>query len=387
MKKILYISDYTLDCFNSVRDILYNLVTSKEMAAFEHVVVKSTGAMHSSIRVDYYEGIKNYSSIMSNAAECANQKECSLIRKIDHVIYKILHYIFKALRMTHILTHYDNIAYIKEIIKKERPHAVVFLTYTPMKNYARYCKKRKIPYISILYDTYIGRPNINIKCAHRLEKEVIENAKGYFVPSFFYELYQKMYKSDAIQSYNLPLLIPKENVLKAYQNRPHKTEFVYFGQIQSFRNGETIKKLFRTLGIQLDVYTTERYKSDETFVIHKAVTKDELYEIVAGSRFLVALDNSAPFQDYLPSKAYLYASFTKPVIAFGDNDKSALISFFEDYPWFYYQNINEPTDGLIDFLSNDFPTMHDEETYSRYLHFLPDNALRPLIACIKKNLH
>lgn len=35
MKKILYVSDYTLDRYNSVRDILYNLVTLEDMECYD----------------------------------------------------------------------------------------------------------------------------------------------------------------------------------------------------------------------------------------------------------------------------------------------------------------------------------------------------------------
>lgn len=117
--------------------------------------------------------------------------------------------------------------------------------------------------------------------------------------------------------------------------------------------------------------------------MHPAVTKNNLFETVAGSKYLVALDNSFPYNKYLPSKAYLYASFTKPIIAFGDNSSSALKTFFKDYPWFYYHNINDSLDGLLLFLQTSKSAGFEKQYYQNYSQYLPQNALIPLINLIE----
>ena len=97
--------------------------------------------------------------------------------------------------------------------------------------------------------------------------------------------------------------------------------------------------------------------------------------MVAHSRFLIAFDNSAPFHIYLPSKSYLYASFTKPVIAFGDNETSSLKDFFSDYPYFYYQDIHASAEGLKAFIEANGEQSFHEELYDQYLRYLPQHAL------------
>ncbi len=386
MKKILYISDFTLDQYNSVRDILYNLITQKDMVKYEQVVVKSTGKMHNPIKKDVCYGFKTYSNMRMRTVDYLKKKNISFVSKISYICHKFLCKIANLLKITKRYRKYDNIKYINRVIKEEKPQLVVFLIYSPQKEYVELCKKYRIPYIFILYDTYIGRPKINKETAYKTERFVIENSEGYYVPDFFYNLYSNTYNCDKVKCMNLPLLTPEKDVIEAYKNCTEKIEFAYFGLMQSFRNVEEIKKLLQSLGIKLDIFSTEKYESDETFQVHPAITQKELYSVVAGSKFLVVLDNSFPFQEYLPSKSYLYASFTKPIIAFGDNETSALQDFFDGYKWFYYQNIKMSTDGLVEFLNREFPNVFDVENYSKYLQYLPEKALTSLIDNIKRIL-
>ena len=351
MKKILYVSDFALDRYNSVRDILYNLITLNDTQLYKHVIIKSNGKMHNPIKEYYYENIKTYSAGNSKCSGYLNRNDITFCEKILFLFYKSIYLLLDVIGLENKFKNIDNFAYIKHLINKENPDLVVFLTYNPSYKCAKFCKMHNIPYISILYDTYIGRPNINIERAFKIEKYVIENSQGYYVPDFFFELYSKNYRTNGnnVKCFKLPLLIPQKDVMFAYEHNLQKYDFTYFGQMQAFRNGDTVKNIFKLLNKKVDVFSTENYDSDETFIIHPAVTKENLYNVVAGSKFLVAIDNSFPYQDYLPSKVYLYVSFTKPVVAFGDNEKSALKEFFKDYPCFYYQNINESTEGLKNF--------------------------------------
>ncbi len=386
MKKILYISDFTLDQYNSVRDILYNLLVYNN-GRYEQVIVKSTGKMHNPIKKYYYENFKTYSTGSKKTLTYLKGKDMTFCEKIRFVYYKIVYAIISALNLSGKFKNTENMAYIKTIIKKEKPQLVVFLTYSPSRQYAKYLLKHKIPYISILYDTYIGRPKLNQDDAYKLEKFVAENSQGYYIPDFFYSLYEETYRCDKIQSMPLPLLIPQKDVLAAYENKTNDFSFTYFGHIQSFRNRDAVKNILKQLDIKVDVFSTEKYESDETFKINAAVTKEELYGIVANSKFLIAIDNSFPYQDYLPSKVYLYVSFTKPIIVFGDNEKSALKEFFKDYPYIYYQNINEPVDGLANFLKQDFPEGFSLDCYQKYSQYLPESAMKSLVKNIDSVLN
>lgn len=383
-KKIIYISDFTLNQFNSVRDILYNIISNKDMSYYEQIIVKSTGRIHNPIKIDNYEGFKTYSTSSQKLLKFLKRKDVSAHDKAQHIFHKILYTIACRLnleRKYRIIESYD---YLNTVLKKEKPDLVVFLIYSPNKKYAKLCMKYKIPYISILYDTYLGRPKVNPDDAYPLEKFVIENSEGYYVPSFFYDIYSKTYNHPKLHSMDLPLLIEENDVVEAYNKSELKYNFTYFGHMQAFRNCDTVKNILRSLNISMDVFSTEKYASDDTFTIHPAVTKTELYNIVAGSNYLIALDNSFPFQNYLPSKVYLYVSFTKPIIVFGDNEDSALKRFLDDYPWFYYQNINQSTEGLIAFLKNYKSHGFDKTQYLNYAKYLPTIALEPLINNIKQ---
>ncbi len=386
MKKILYISDYTLDQYNSVRDILYNLLVCN-IDSYEQTIATTSGIMHEPIKESYYETFRTYSTANQKILSCLKSKDMKFFEKTKFLYYRFLYTVFSLLGLPDKPRNIEHMAYIKTIIKKEKPQLVILLTYNPSRKYTKYLLKHKIPYISVLYDTYIGRPKLNKDKAYKLEKFVAEKSQGYYVPDFFYGLYKKTYHCDKIRRISLPLLIPQKDVLAAYKNKTNDFSFTYFGHIQSFRNMDTVKSLLKQLDIKVDVFSTENYESDDTFKFNNAVTKDELYRVVANSKFLIALDNSFPYQDYLPSKLYLYVSFTKPIIAFGDNELSALKEFLKDYPYFYYQNINEPIDGLVNFLNQDFPETFNLTCYQKYLQYLPESALKPLIENVNNLLN
>ncbi|MBR2869750.1 MAG: hypothetical protein IKB88_11900 [Clostridia bacterium] len=386
MKKIVYISDYALDEYNSVRDILYNIITLNNLQKYEHVVVKSTGNMHKPISKKIYDGFTVYSNTKLKTSDYIKAKNISLGCKISYIFHRIIKRI-SVINKNSRYKKYDNEAFLKRIIKEEKPQLIIFLTYSPKRTYVKMCQKYKTPYIFMLYDTYIERPGIDRAQAYETEKYVIDNSERYFIPSFFYEQYAKTYSGMKIAHYNLPLLINKSDVEKAFKEYNEQYNFTYFGQIQSFRKEGEIKRILRNLNIQLDVFSTENYKDDDVFKIHAAKTGHELYKKVAGSKYLVAFDNGYPYQNYLPSKVYLYTSFTKPVIAFGDNKESALIEFFKNYPMFYYQNINESTDGLVEFLKKEKTDRFAEDCYALFSEYLPEQALQTLTDSIKTVLN
>ncbi|MBQ1393133.1 MAG: hypothetical protein IIY81_06315 [Lachnospiraceae bacterium] len=259
----------------------------------------------------------------------------------------------------------------EDIIKKENPALVVFFIYTPDIKCASICEDMYVKFIILLYDTFLSRPGVEKEQTMITEKTLIEKSYGYLVPSFFYKEYSNCYDQKKLLSYNLPLVIEREQVVDAFNCTADGYDFLYLGQIQQFRNLEKIKVLFNQMNLKLHVFTSQDLESDSIFQIHSAVSGMDMYKLVAHSKFLVAFDNSFPYAHYLPSKSYLYVSFTKPVIAFGDNDESALKDFFSDYRLFFYQNINKPLDKLIEFINNNTETSFDEQIYNQYVQFTP----------------
>jgi len=380
--KIAYVVDYFLDEYNSVRDIVYNTVTLDSLAEYEHIFIKSGGHLCYPINTDYIQGYKSYSAPMAAIVNVLKSSRYCFFEKAAFCLKRAVLKISDILRFKKKYYLHESYKYFKTVIKKQKPDVVVVFNGIPnhCKQYTDVCIKTNTPYITILYDAYIDSPKIiDIEAAKKYESDVINHSKAYLVPSFFFDIYEKHYHSDKVLSYNLPLLIDKADVVRAYENFENKYNLTYFGQMQAFRNSEKVKSIFRELNLSMDIYSTESHSDDDVFRFHPAVTKDELYSIIAGSNYLVALDNSAPFNWFLPSKSYLYVSFTKPVIAFGDNENSALKKFFENYPWFYYQNLNEPLDGLKAFLEKEHISNFNNAVYSEYLQFSPEQALKPLV--------
>lgn len=381
-KKVLFISDYLLTACNSVSDILKSLLRAFDEKQMKSVICLRAGYSYDKLLIDYAGGYKLYRTV--NCFDNGGNNKYKLSHKIKSVLrmlkLKTAEFFYVRLcRSSYYLRCNKN--YLNKIIKKETPDLIVFVTCKLYKHLIDLSIKHNINYAIILYDTILGNPK-DFVGSKEIEPYAIMNSKAYFIPSFFFNEYSQHYKCSNIYSYNLPLLIDKEDVLRAFNSCSTQYEFAYFGQMQSFRNVERIKNIFNLMGKTLHIFTPLNYKSDEIFNVHNAVTGESLYSVVANSKFLVAFDNSVPYHHYLPSKVYLYVSFTKPIIVFGDNKKSALIDFLKDYPYFYYQNINESMDGLIRFLGKDFPIGFNQNLYSEYLQYGKDVALKNLSSII-----
>lgn len=362
-ERVLFVVDYLPTKANSVGAILNVLLKAFARDDREFIIVHKTDRDISSSHVVYIDGHKTYTSQGFDDR-----------KKLFHLIRP--NFIDKQLRKR------ESLRQLEQIIKSESADMVVFFVFSPDKDYAQICIRNKTNYVWILYDTYIARPGIQFDQGYKIERYVIENSKAYFIPSFFYPEYQRIYKTEKVVQYDLPLLIEKEDVLNAFSRKAPVFDYTYFGQIQSFRNEKAIKTICRRLGIIIDVFSAENYESDDTFIMHEGLLKEALYDVVAHSRFLIAFDNSKPFNIYLPSKSYLYASFTKPVIAFGDNDKSSLKDFFSDYPFFYYQDIHAPLEGLRDFIEANECQSFNVDVYNNYLRYLPQNALSSFVSIL-----
>ena len=357
-KRILYVVDYLPTKANSVGAILQVLLQAFARGDREFIIVHNADGEISASDITYIDGYKTYTT-----------EEADGRRKLSRFIRRGKTF------MAHRTKREESLLQLEQIIQTESPDLIIFFVFSPDQDYARICIRNQTEYVWVLYDTYIARPGIQFDEGYEIEKYVIENAKAYFIPSFFYPEYQRTYQTEKVVSYDLPLLIEKQEVLAAYNRKAPVFDYTYFGQIQSFRNEEAVKAICRKAAIKIDVFTAERYQSDDTFRIHEGLLKEALYDVVAHSRFLIAFDNSAPFHIYLPSKSYLYASFTKPVIAFGDNETSSLKDFFSDYPYFYYQDIHASADGLKAFIEGNGTQSFHGELYDRYIRYLPQHAL------------
>lgn len=385
-QRILYVVDFLPNVPNSVGDIL-NCMLKFRKDQYDQYICLGEGRLYNIID---HKRIKGYSVY---SAEEKNKKELILSRKYsvhEKMLYLVRHGILNLLGDLYDWDGYNKdseIKYFQQILKMCKPDLVIFFMYTPKRIYIDACIKNRIPYMHMLYDTVISRPRVANNCLAD-ERYCIEHAKGYFIPSFFFHDYQKKYKeSTNVFSYDLPLLISSEMVKRAYsKNTIKKYKFSYFGQIQKFRKAEQIKMILRKAGIVLNVFTTMKLDSDDAFNIHEAVSGGKLFDTIVMSEFLIAFDNGVPYENYLPSKAYLYVSFTKPVIAFGDNKSSALIDFFKDYPMFYYQNINEPLDGLYEFIETNSDNGFRPKIYNKYMRFLPQNSLTGVFEVIENGI-
>ena len=385
----MYISDYSLEQYNSVRDILYNIIEQLGHHEYEHIIVCSNSSLLYPLKVSEKCGIKTYFTLKQSFRSLLCSRELSAIQKVGYIFKHILVNFIMSIcsRIGHCYQKASCLSLYSKIFKKEKPDLVIYFSFSPKKGFSKICAKRKIPYISILYDTFIERPNIS-KNAALIENDEIVNAVGYFVPDFFMEGYLKHYSHANIHSYFLPLLIPKENVISALENSKRTYKFSYFGQMQSFRNSDGIKEIFKELGLSLEIFSAEKKVSDEVYIYHDAVSDEKLHKVVAESDFLVAFDNGEPYTHYLPSKAYLYVSFTKPIIVFGNNKHSALKDFLSQYPMYYYHNTDEDSlEGLISFINKKHPNKFDEEIYSVYKDYLPQNALKGIVALIENTIN
>lgn len=375
-QKILYVVDFLLHQYNSVRDISVAVLEQNAAEDREQILFHRMQRPHYPAVCTVLNGYKTYTDEKSAASD--NPKRLSpiglwrgLLLKLSHLTGRSKQHCEKAARRR-----------LKRVLRTERPDLVIFFSLPPDKKAAELCVKAGIPYISVLYDTYVSNPKVNVQEAVVTEHYIMEHSRGYFVPDFFYGDYQKQYTCDKLRPYALPLLIDREAVRKAYKSARTVRDFVYFGQIQSFRNGDAVAAVFRELGATLDVFTTGTQQNDPAFAIHPAITGTELHAVAAGAKFLVAIDNSAPYQHFLPSKAYLYSSFTKPVLALGNNEHSALLDFFADHPDFYYHRLGDPIDGLSEFFTRKRVDAFDEALYERYLAYAPEAALRPLCSTV-----
>ena len=383
--KVLIVTDYLPDAKNSVSEILNVLIERLNNFGKKCVIIQYNNELAKMVVTKEYNFGKVYRG--------KPFKFISIIQLNGNFFSKILSISSFAMQKILLLFGHEGRfvnkqkhRIIKKIIKKEKPDLVAFLIYTPNIECSKICQDLLIKHVFILYDTYLARPQIDKAKVVETERKLIDKSLGYFIPSFFYDEYKKTYGDFKVYSYNLPLVIEEKTVKDSYKGEHIGFDYLYLGQIQEFRNENRIKSIFEKLHLKLDIFTSQSTQSDEVFTVHSSISGEELYRTIANSRFLVAFDNSSPYNHYLPSKVYLYVSFTKPIIAFGDNENSALIDFFKGYPHFYYQNINCSTEGLMSFINSEtINRSFDSVTYKKYIQFSPKYAATDLVKKLLNN--
>ena len=84
-KKIMYISDYSLEQCNSVRDILYNIIEQLGHHEYEHISVGSDSSLLYPLKVSDNSGIKTYFTLKQSLKSLLCSRELSAIQKVGFI--------------------------------------------------------------------------------------------------------------------------------------------------------------------------------------------------------------------------------------------------------------------------------------------------------------
>ena len=91
MKKILYLSDYLFDEYNSVRDIVYNTVLAMQPMGFEQVVVWRDGTSLYPTAVEDKHGYKTYFVQKQTEKQIWTDKQVGFFQKVGLSIRWLCH--------------------------------------------------------------------------------------------------------------------------------------------------------------------------------------------------------------------------------------------------------------------------------------------------------
>ena len=81
-KKILYIVNFTLDQFNSVRDILYNIMESPQMNDYDQVLLQKEVRYNQPYEIKFDFGYKTYKNIkVTNIKEIISYNRIPFLKK------------------------------------------------------------------------------------------------------------------------------------------------------------------------------------------------------------------------------------------------------------------------------------------------------------------
>ncbi len=333
-KTVLFVVDFGLNSPNSLGQMLRNIVTNRFFNDYKKVIFVCS---------DEFIYFKEYTTDDAVEIRASNNTDGDFILKqckLKILIFKILKSI-KFIRkhfsgMLHTIIMTSN---LKLLERKYKFKYALYMTFSPN----LYSVFSKIPFSYYLYDTYLERPGISAKAIKR-EKRIIKKSINYYLPPFFFKKYKETYPNfQNIKSIPLPLYPKRETVINIIKKtkQQNQKEFVYFGQLQKFRNIEEVALLFKKLNYILDIFSWERPIKSESLRYNDVVFDNLYYESIYLSKYVVVLDNNEPYNHYMPSKLYELIAFCKPIIVFGKNKKSATIDFLKKYPYFCYFDLRD----------------------------------------------
>lgn len=239
-------------------------------------------------------------------------------------------------------------------------------------------KKFGINYSVILTDPIFYFPKTNGRRISKLEENLIKCSDSYFVPEFCFDTYTNRFNRNLnIKSFCFPV---SAQLSKFDDCENNGLIISYFGTQRVDYNvfNNTFAYLAKQHRASLRLYGWgNNALVNETGGTHfNPVSGSQLICEILKANFLLAIDNPPHMTDLLPSKIVLYASTTKPIIIFGENDDSALLKFLKKIKYERYIYI-KPTDSfeLLDKFIKEYSNVSfDEECYKRQSDYYPSNV-------------
>lgn len=240
-------------------------------------------------------------------------------------------------------------------------------------------KKYGVKYSLISTDPIFYQPiNNPSKKLTEFEGKLINLSDKYFIPEFCIDAYKKQFNNYSnLISYCLPVAIEfnDNNLFKT-----EKLTFSYFGTLRKKYNlfDDYFKHLSSNQMNQLKFYgwTSDKLANRVGGKYFNPVSGNKLIDELLKADFLMVLDNPPSMTDLIPSKTIMYASTTKPIIIFGENDDSALLKFLKKikYERYIYVKPTDSFESLDKFIKEYSNVYFDEECYKRQFDYYPSNV-------------
>ncbi len=135
MRKILYIVDYPLHEYNSVRDILYNILHHEDMCSNEQILIMSQGALSNPLECETIDSYKHYSTPEKTAKEIMTCSKFSPSQKFIWLFRILIRKLARHPRLASIYAHCQSTNYLKKIMQIEEPDFIIFFSYFPQKKF------------------------------------------------------------------------------------------------------------------------------------------------------------------------------------------------------------------------------------------------------------
>lgn len=305
----------------------------------------------------------------------------SLISKIEVFKFCYFKFLNKLKKRSKWLDNQITYKIYKKAIKKCGVCYIIRGTYfnDSLKALLKINKKYGVKYSLISTDPIFYQPiNKPSKKLTEFESKLIKHSDKYFIPEFCIDSYKKQFNCpNNLISYCLPAAIEfKTNDLF----KTEKFTFSYFGTLR--KNYSLFDDYFKYLSsnkknkLKFYGWTSNKLANRVGGQYFNPVLGPKLIDELLKSDFLMVLDNPPSMSDLIPSKTIMYASTTKPIIVFGENDDSALLKFLKKIKYERYIYI-KPTDSyeLLDKFIKEYSNVSfDEECYKRQSDYYPSNV-------------